>query len=834
MSLNNADIKTIVSRADLHIEGTVKRSEGGLPIGNGVMGTLVWTSPAGIKTQVNRSDVFANNSYSNSFNERHMDYGYACAYVDIDFAAFGDDIFTSKTKQHLDLYKARGHITGEGAAAEFFASKGKDVFVFSCKTEREEGPIVRLKMLRPSEVQHRSHFALSRFTIKDNAAILKQEFTEDEYYCASAVAVKAVGKPYRIRHNNESGGIRPGIEGRNPIVLGQEAETETRLCFEGGSGSFDVYIASVAGFDPSQDLAEEALKLVNQAINDSKAKLQAETEAFWKDYWEKSYIELWGDENALTVEKHYQYYMYILGSCSEGGKYPPNFGGLLFSTRGDLRHWGIMQWWNNLQIYYNSVMASGRWNLIMPYFSLWNSNIEKYALAAKQQWASEGIFISETSHFNGPEILDEAIAAEMQELFLVKKDFSQRSDEYWIFAGKKHPHEVRWNYLQEEWKKGELIKFSHVKSNGIFNFVTHMMGSQAGIAYLYWLYYRYSGDVDYLKKYGYPIIKGVAEFYCSFPNLKKGDDGKYHVYHTNNSEGLRNCTDSHESITAMLALLPVAIQASSILNVDSNLSGRWKEVLSNLAPPPVTEEDGKKVWIGGVIEDSTSETKIRPPLLPCRLFNMCTLETERKNPEFFTIGKQSIEYILKNNTVDSTAMVSEMSGFGIALANMGKAEKIEEVLIGQINGINADKEYCYYDDNGRVPVFENRLTAREGVNAMSGQRLGNISAAIQAALLQSGGGSSTGEPVLYLFPSLPEKWQARFKLYANGGFIVYASCENGKIRHAEIESLLGNKLCVKNVWSNCTVSINDGEDKAISDAYFDLETKAGDKITIRG
>ena len=71
----SADIKTIVNRADLYIEGTVKRSEGGLPIGNGRMGTLVWTSPSALKMQVNRADVFANNSYSNSFNERHYDYG---------------------------------------------------------------------------------------------------------------------------------------------------------------------------------------------------------------------------------------------------------------------------------------------------------------------------------------------------------------------------------------------------------------------------------------------------------------------------------------------------------------------------------------------------------------------------------------------------------------------------------------------------------------------------------------------------------------------------------------------------------------------------------------
>lgn len=44
--MKTPEIQTIVSRADLHYQGTAKRSEGGLPIGNGVMASLVWTSPS--------------------------------------------------------------------------------------------------------------------------------------------------------------------------------------------------------------------------------------------------------------------------------------------------------------------------------------------------------------------------------------------------------------------------------------------------------------------------------------------------------------------------------------------------------------------------------------------------------------------------------------------------------------------------------------------------------------------------------------------------------------------------------------------------------------------
>jgi hypothetical protein len=196
-------------RADIFISGTVKRSEGGLPIGNGPMGTLVWTSPTAIKTQINRVDVFSNDSTSNSFNDRHLDYGYGCAFVDIDFGGLGPDIFTENTRQRLDLYRAYGKIAGEGVEAGFFACEGPDVFVFDIDDKREnpEPACVRLKMLRMPEVRQKSQLALSSFHRARDTMVLKQVFIEDAFYCASAVAVKVSGRETKVRYSNEDNGL---------------------------------------------------------------------------------------------------------------------------------------------------------------------------------------------------------------------------------------------------------------------------------------------------------------------------------------------------------------------------------------------------------------------------------------------------------------------------------------------------------------------------------------------------------------------------------------------------------------------------------------------------
>src|SRR5215469_8694083 len=86
-SLSAVDFRKLISRGDLAYEKPVLRSEEGIPVGNGRMGSLIWTKPTQLRFQINRADVYANNSATNSFFERHNDYCGGCAFLDIDFGA---------------------------------------------------------------------------------------------------------------------------------------------------------------------------------------------------------------------------------------------------------------------------------------------------------------------------------------------------------------------------------------------------------------------------------------------------------------------------------------------------------------------------------------------------------------------------------------------------------------------------------------------------------------------------------------------------------------------------------------------------------------------------
>ncbi|MDZ7722227.1 MAG: hypothetical protein U5R06_05210 [candidate division KSB1 bacterium] len=221
VSLMDVDFESLVSRADLHYSETVDRSEAGLPLGNGRMGSLVWTSPAVLKLQINRVDVFAVNRNTQSFNQRDMDYAAGCGYFDINFTNYGDDVFPhTDTRQHLSLYDAFLTANGNGVQTEMLAWVHQDVMAFRIDDQRSQPePVhVKLRMLRPAEVYTKHHSAISRLFEQNGYIVLTQMFKEGNFYCQSAVVAAVAGRPARARLSDATGGKIPKVQ---EYVLGE-------------------------------------------------------------------------------------------------------------------------------------------------------------------------------------------------------------------------------------------------------------------------------------------------------------------------------------------------------------------------------------------------------------------------------------------------------------------------------------------------------------------------------------------------------------------------------------------------------------------------------------
>lgn len=778
--LPDVDYRRLISRADLVYDKPVDRSEEGMPLGNGRMGSLVWTAPTALRLQINRVDVFGSNSATNSFPERNTDYCGGCGFVDIEFIGYAGDVFgESQTSQHLSCYDGLVTVKGRDVEVRALAWHEQDVMAFEVTDRRSEPDAIRVKlrMLRPATVKTMSHIARSRLDPHGDRLILMQAFEEDEYYCGSAVTVCIAGREAQVRRTHDD---------------------ELNLVLEPGRGSFTVFISSAASFDKNEKVADSALAQLDAAAAKGFAGLLDSNKVWWHDFWQKAFVHLHSaDAVADFIEQNYTYYLYVM-ACSSRGKYPTKFNGMLWTTEGDARKWGGRYWGANQSCLYNALLPTNRLELLDPMFEMYSGMYESCALAARQQWDSKGIFIPETVAFDGLARLPKNIASEMRDLYLLRRPWEQRSQEFRDWAGTKVSFSSRWNWIGGgTWQAGRWVYTE--KGGGPFGHVTHIFSRGAKLAYYYWLRYEYTMDLAWLRERAYPMLKGVAEFYRNYPNLRKGEDGRYHIHHVNSNEPLWGGQDTDEELSSMYGILPAAIRASEMLNVDAEMRPLWQDLLDHLAPLPQREGESP-VWVKGLDPVVRGRASALPDgnTMPMWLFDLCTLENDDR--AMMRLANTTYDAYLRNG-VNARTRVGVLSKLGVTAAMMGRADHVRHLLPNQIH-------------SQETRVLANRMDLREGLQTTSVQRLGRAADTLHNALCQSVPAAPGRAPVIRVFPAWPSDWDAAFTLLTRGAFLVSSSIQAGRIEFVQVKSQAGGECRLRNPWHDVTVTLYRDSQKA--------------------
>jgi hypothetical protein len=789
------ELRAIISQSDLVYDKPAPRSEAGIPIGTGRMGTLVWTTPSQLRMQINRVDVYASNCASNSFIERNTDYCGGCAYVDFEC---GEDAFPeSGFRQHLSVYDGRLEVR----EAKAVALPTDDVIAVEVPVSH-----VRLRMLRPAVVRTRSHVATSRLHSLGQRAALTQEFREGDYCCKSAVAIAISGSRAEITN-----------------------ESEVRLA--AGTGRITVFIASAATFDSNEDVLAVAMRRLDAAIAKKFSGIVRETSEWWKEFWSRGYVRLSSpDGSAELVQQFYHYFLYIM-ACSSRGKFPPKFNGMIWSTGGDLRAWGAQHWYANLSCYYEAIPSTGRYELMDPVFDMYSGAQANCEVAAQQEWGSRGAYIPETMYFDGLERMPDDIAAEMRELYLLRKPWDQRSAKFIEYSQHRHPHSSRWNWIQKaDWVDGRLVDTE--RGSGPYGPVSHILGTSAKVPYLYWRRYEYTLDVEWLRNRAYPMLKGAAEFYRNFPGLTKEADGKYHIHNVNSNEGIWGARDTDEDLCAMRGLLPAAIRASEILQVDDGLRASWRELLTNLTPLATSDDadaiksagySGPRVWTRGrkpVVGGTGQGMLADGNSLPAWLFDLCSPDNE--------IANNTLTAMLRGEPGPTTS-VGLLSKVPMAAATQGRSEAVRFLIPNQLRALPGRRDTP--DRPNRV--LANRMSLREGIQATDAEAPGRAAEALHLALLQSAPAIPASESTIRLFPAWPKDWDAEFQLLARGNFVVRGSMRGGRVDSVEIESRSGAECRLQNPWGDGAVTLRRGANtEVLQGATLRFATSKGERIRV--
>ena len=737
-----------IARADLHYDTPATRSEEGMPIGNGRMGTLVWTTPSELRMQINRVDVHAMDSTTFSFPQADSDYGYGCGYVDINLGNAGTEVFSKPSfHQHLSLYDALMSVRGNGVTARALAWPSRDVIAIEIDDQRAvPEPIdIDLRMLRfqwqsapgktaeqerdHSNIFHtKAHLATSALGIHNQLVTLTQYFQEAEFYDSSSVAIAVVGRASHASYANE---------------------TTVRLSVLAGRGRFTILVGSGVSNSRTVDPAAVAIEQIQHAEARSFDELKTDTADWWHTFWQEGSVYLHSASGqADLVEENYDYFLYLMGSSSRGD-FPPRFGGMLWFSNGDLSRWGSQHWWANTSAYYSNLMPANRLYLMDPMFRMYSGMLDAAALAARQQWGSQGIWIPETEFFNGPEKLPDDIAKELQELMLVQKPFDQRSQRFDWYSENKNRHNSRWNFKGDgKWVEGHYV--FPFKGNSIFGHTTHILGVASRIGNLGWQRYQFTGDQAWLSEHAYPFIRGAAEFYRNFPNLHQDAQRVYHVDHTNNGESQWNSRDAPYEIACMHMIFPLAIRASEILGVDENLRSEWQHISDHLVGAPAQAQCGTQ-----------SEIAI-----------------DRPYGAFVYPGPGAIEPI-------------------------GPQPELKARFLG----FNRLGSFIDAQGDGGAQIFRNRLRLREGPGAIDAEHIAGLAAGIHLSLLNSHPEALSNDVPISLFNAWPKDWDAAFTLLARGGFVISSAQRDGKIPLVEIVSRNGGLCRLRNPWSGGRVSL---------------------------
>jgi hypothetical protein len=753
-SLIDVDYNALISRADLTYDRPVERSEEGLPVGNGRMGSLVWTTPSSLRLQINRVDVFAVDHSTVSFPESDSDYASGCAYVDIHVVGAGEDVFADKEfRQHLSVYEGLLTVQGKGVTARVVAWPERDVMAVEVDDQRDRPDTINidLRMLRfqmqrvtgrnyQLAQQHAvpfrkaEHTATSQLHVHNQDIVLTQVYEEKDYYNASAVAIGVLGRRARARVLNES---------------------TLQLSAAPGRGRFTILIASAASFDSTVDMVEHVTKELDVARPMGFDQLRASTANWWRDFWMRGFVYLHSkDGQADLVEANCTYFMYLMGSTSRGN-YPPRFAGMLWRTTGDLNRWGSQYWWANTSAYYIDLMPCNRLDLMDPIFDMYFGMRDNCAIAARQQWGSQGIWIPEITWFNGPEPLPDDIAAELQDLMLLRKSYEERTDRFQWFAETKMRHNSTWNFQADgKWDHGHLVV--PTKGKGIFGHCTHILASGPRIASVFWDRYLFTMDRNWLRERAYPMIKDTAEFYRHFPNFGKDGDGTYHLYHVNDNESGWNSSDTPLEIAAMYMIFPLAIRASEVLDVDAELRPIWQEIVEHL--PPLVGRDA--------------------------------------DPQ---VRKQRLRTGFSRGGIHAAFVYG---GPG-TIEPVGPEAELKRPFLG----FNALNSFIDSKGIGGAQIFRNRLRLREGPGAIDAEHIGGLTMGIHGSLLASAGPEAHSDPVLEVFKRWPKSWDAAFTLRARGAFVVSSAQQNGEVPFVEIRSEAGSACRLINPWRGMHVTV---------------------------
>jgi len=308
------------------------------------------------------------------------------------------------------------------------------------------------------------------------------------------------------------------------------------------------------------------------------------------------------------------------------------------------------------------------------------------------------------------------------------------------------------------------------------------------IAFVFWWYYDYTRDEDFLRNRAYPVMKEVLQFFADY--VKKDEQGRYYIWPSVPSECSIYTKNPIADLACLRRLCEITIKASKILAADKHQRKQWRDLMENLSSLP--QEDGVfKLAETLKPHRHTACAMVQNGVFPAELIGL------ENRGHLFDTAIRTLDSQWKPLKEEPRVQLLERFGHAwgwyiVIAARLGLADRAQEFAGKAVE--------CFMIENGLPTTFDSYVADSPLMDIM-----GNYPLGINEMLMQS----YTGK--IRVFPATPRSWaDVRFhQLRAAGAYLVTSEKRDGQVAYIVIESLKGTPCRVQNPWPGEKVFVRD-------------------------
>ena len=762
----------------------------GLPIGNGDLGALVWTTGREVVLALNKCDIWDDgkpgpfHNWGRTEEENYTTLRHCGRLtIDLDCPAF-DLLYQQDFEGRLELASGAASLRASTpfakVAVSSYVSADPAVLVVRCETSSAESysPTVRLERWGSRTFGH--WYALvdrdpsrglegTDTRIERGRIAIRQELRTLSFVVAAQVVPDGQEALPRRLHNRAGAVNLPATR----------------------QAGFTVFVTAVTSENNPDPLAE-AHRILDRAIAQGETAIRQKHQNEWREFWSQSMIEL--------PEKYLENYWYLnlyLANSSSRGAYPPHFCNGLWGWNRDFVPWVYYFHWN-LQWYAWPLQAANHADLAQPYFRYRRAQLPHAVEFARQELKKPGAFYADVAERRGYN--DLGVSDNRTPGAQIALDFWRQ----YIYTGDDNfLRDAAWPVIREVTR---------------FNAACLTLGSDGR--------YHVSGSSAYE---GSPLfgdtITDLAMIRGLFPVAIRA--GKMLKHDPDEIQTWQKMVDNLAAFHLVdLESTEYEVRGNGLVHRGGLAAGKPLASRKVFA----VGHDAKGKWIRERYGDRRDTYYGFPDPEMAPVFPSGVIGLSDRDSELFRAAVTQLRLHPPSVAHDPAALdkPSSMTGGGdpgcmgwcpypIALARLGLTEELVSELsnivstwqfypqgfghYGPYLGTKRDQELRWNQNEARdasSPLPEGQAPRFPfptwPFRHFDNETMPIVSCAINEMLIQSYDGT------IRVCPAVPAHWNVRFDLAAAGGFRISAEQKGGKVLFVSLESRLGGRCRILHPW----------------------------------